>query len=157
MNTARQTTWIVLFWAVMHAAWASDVQIQDPYVRAVPPGQRVTAAFFVAVNASTQPRAIVKAQTDTAERAELHEHIHDGGVMRMREVPRVVIPAGGRLAFEPGGYHVMLIGLKRALQPGERIDLTLVLDDGSRITVHPEVRRVQPHGGAAHQHHSTNH
>ena len=153
-SVVRVLAGTLLLWASLASA-ASEVAVEDPYVRAVPPGQPVTAAFFTVVNRGSDPRAIVAAETDAAERAELHEHMHDQGVMRMREVERVVVPARGRVAFEPGGYHVMLIGLKRSLKPGERVDLTLTLDDGSRIRLQPEVRRVQPHRAPGHVQHET--
>ncbi len=152
-TAARAFMAILLSWLAVAGAQASEVTIEDPYVRAVPPGQPVTAAFFVAINQGNAPRAIVGAQTPIAERAEVHEHIHDQGVMRMRAVERVAVPAHGRVAFEPGGYHVMLIGLKRALKPGERVHLSLTLDDGTRIALQPEVRRIQPHGGSGHTQH----
>ncbi len=144
-------------WGPPADARASEVGIEDAYVRAVPPGQRVTAAFFVAVNHGNTPHAIVAAESDAAEHTELHEHVHDQGVMRMREVERVEIPAAGRVAFQPGGYHIMLIGLKRALKPGDRIHLTLVLEDGTRIDLEPEVRPIEPHDAARDGHHGMKH
>lgn len=155
---SRTALLAVLGWVLAGAGWAAGVTVEQAYVRAVPPGQNVSAAYFIAENHSGEDRSIVGAQTEAADRAELHEHIHDKGVMRMRKVDRVFLPAGGRVVFEPGGYHVMLIGLKRALQPGDRVKLTLMLDDGTRITLHAPVQQPQPHGSAgAHAEHGVNH
>ena len=60
--------------------------------------------------------------------------------MRMREVESIELPAAGKVALEPGGLHIMLIDLVEALEPGERIDITLILDDGSRLDLRPEIR-----------------
>jgi periplasmic copper chaperone A len=122
------------------------VTVNDPYVRATPPGQPNSAAFMGLINGTGAPRALVGGHSDVAEVVELHTHTMEDGMMKMRRVERIVLPAGEAVALEPGGLHVMLIGLKRGLNPGDRIDLTLDLDDGGVVRVQAPIREVQAKG-----------
>lgn len=121
-----------------------DVQVKDPYARAVPPGQPNSAAFLTLSNTSAEPKALVAAASPVAATVELHSHIHEDGMMRMRRVERIDIPAGGSVSLEPGGLHLMLIGLKGNLTPGDQVDLTLSFDDGSQSRVLIPVHKIEP-------------
>ena len=134
------------------AVVGAAVMIHDAYVRAVPPGATVSAAFMVVHNPTAAPRAVVAAASPAAATVELHTHIDDGGVMRMRQVERIDVPAGGQAVLAPGGYHVMLIGLTAALAEGAPVSITLTLDDGTRLTIDAPVRAIAPAAGG-HAHH----
>ena len=95
---------------VLSAAAESTIMVTDAHVRGMPPGRTVTAAFFEVHNSGESDCHLVSAQTDIAKRAELHTHLHENGVMKMREVPSVALPAGESLSFKPGGLHIMLFG-----------------------------------------------
>ena len=116
------------------------VKVHSPFVRMMPPGQPNTAAFMTLENTCRQDRALVAAESDVSKVVELHTHTMEDGVMRMREVEKIEIPAGQRTELKPGGLHIMLIGLHQPLQEGQTVDLTLVYDDGSRQVVHAPVR-----------------
>jgi copper(I)-binding protein len=124
--------------------------VQDPYARAVPPGQPNSAVFMRVVNGGDAPRALVGGKSEAAEVVELHTHTMEDGMMKMRRVERIEIPAKGAVSLEPGGLHVMLIGLKRNLAPDDSVALTLNLDDGSALHVQAPVREVQ---AMDHRHH----
>lgn len=126
------------------AADATAVMVGDPYAYAVPPGQRSTAAYMTLTNDSGQDRAVVAAESPAVESVEIHTHLHEDGMMRMRRVDRLDLPAGEKVALEPGGLHLMLIGLRETLAPGDSVEFTLELDDGSRIPVQAEVRKIEP-------------
>jgi len=128
-----------LVWAAGPAA----VTVGDPYARAVPPGQPNSGVFMTLTNGSTQARALVKAQSPAAATVELHTHTNDGGVMRMRKIERIEIPAGGSVQLKPGGLHVMLIGLNGDLAPGGTVALELSFDDGSKAQVQAPVRTIE--------------
>ena len=128
-----------LVWAAGPAA----VTVGDPYARAVPPGQPNSGVFMTLRNASTQPRALVAAQSPAAKTVELHTHTNDGGVMRMRKIERIEIPAEGSVQLKPGGLHVMLIGLNGDLAPGGTVALELSFDDGSKAQVQAPVRTIE--------------
>jgi len=128
------------------AVLAADIGVEDPYARAVPPGQPNSAVFMVLTNAGDADRALVAAESDSAANVELHTHTMVDGMMQMRRIERIPLPAGERVALEPGGLHVMLIGLAEQLEPGMDVALTLVFDDGSRTRVTAPVRRIDPTG-----------
>jgi copper(I)-binding protein len=126
------------------------MSVADPYARAVPPGQVTSAVFLRLDNAGDAPQSLVGGKAEVAEAVELHEHTMEGGMMRMRRVEAIEVPAQGSVTLEPGGLHIMLIGLKRDLNPGDRVDLSLELGDGSVLQVEAPVREVQPMGHASH-------
>jgi copper(I)-binding protein len=123
------------------AAGASDVvSVADPYARAVPPGQPNGALFMRLSNPSRQIHALVGAESSVADVVELHGHFMEDGMMKMRRVRRIELPPGEDVALEPGGLHLMLIGLERPLAPEQEVDLTLVFEDGSRVRLTAPVR-----------------
>jgi periplasmic copper chaperone A len=133
----------LMHWAV-GALGAGALTIQDPYALAVPPGQPNSAAFMRIVNDGDALRAVVSGESDAAAVVELHVHTMDGGMMKMRRVERFEVPPHGSVTLEPGGLHLMLIGLKQDLTPGDHVDFTLVLDDGSAVRVQAPVRDLRP-------------
>ncbi|MBK5940484.1 copper chaperone PCu(A)C [Halochromatium roseum] len=134
-------------------AFAEGISIDNAYVRAVPPGQPNSAAFMTLTNASGQDRALVAAESDAAEVVELHTHQMEDGMMQMRQIEQIDLPAGKVVTLAPGGLHVMLIGLTEALSPGDQVALTLNFDDGASQTLSLPVKRIDPSAMPAHKHH----
>ena len=125
---------------------SDEVTITDPYVRAVPPGQKISAAFLQLDNASDTMQSIVSASSPAAGVVELHTHIHDNGMMKMRRIEKIDIPAKGQTVLKPGGLHIMLINLKNNLKPGQEVSVTLKFSDGSEKTFTAPVRKIQMPG-----------
>lgn len=98
------------------------------------------AAYAVLVNKGAEPDALVAAASDAAAAVEIHESYRDMGMMMMRPVKRIDVPAGQKVEMKPGGYHIMLLGLKRDLKPGQVLPLTLQFQKAGRILVSAEVR-----------------
>jgi copper(I)-binding protein len=98
------------------------------------------AVYVTIVNHGGSADALVGATTDVAKAVELHETVQEGGVMKMRPVPRFEVPAGGRLEMKPGGPHVMLLGLTRDLKPGDTVSVTLTFEKAGRMSVEAPVR-----------------
>jgi len=121
---------------------AAGLEVGDPYVRAVPPGQPNSAAFMSLRNTTDEDRALVGAESPAAGVVELHSHVEEGGMMRMRRIERIELPAGAATTLAPGGLHIMLIGLTSELTPGRSVELTLILDDGERLVIQAPVRPV---------------
>lgn len=126
-------------------ALAADISIEQPFARATPPGQPNSAAFMQLTN-NGEATALVAAASTVAEVVELHTHTHDNGVMRMRKIEQIDLPAGATTTLEPGGLHVMLIGLKQPLQAGSQIGLTLQYADGTEQSVEVPVQMAMPAG-----------
>ncbi len=102
-----------------------SLQFHDAYIRAMPPGQNVTAAFMTVVNQGNLDCLITSATSSNAERIEFHQHQHTDGIMQMRPLAVVGVEAGETVAFVSGGLHIMLFGVDRPLQEGESADLQL--------------------------------
>jgi len=119
----------------------STIVVLDPYVRLLPPTARHTAAFFVIENRGARDVKLVGASTDVA-RAELHNHVMEGGVMKMRPVAAIDVPAGGKATLAPGGLHVMLMDLVRPLTKDEVVVITLRFEDGTTSQIAAPVRAV---------------
>lgn len=136
------------------AGEATNIAIGGAYVRLPPPGQSISAAYL-SIDNSGEACKLIKADSPVASNVELHNHTHDGGVMRMRRVDAIEVPAKGKALLQPGGYHIMLIGLKAPLQDGQQVPLTLTFDNGSSKTISAPVQR--PAGMPAMQHSQPNH
>lgn len=121
---------------------ADKVTVNDPYVRAVPPVVRTSAAFMQLQSSDSVERFLVSAATPTAGAVELHMHTMDDGVMRMRRIPHVHLPPSQTVSLQPGGLHIMLFDLKGPLSPGDQVPITLTFDDGSSKEISAMVRPV---------------
>ncbi len=126
------------------AGMADSVAVEDAHVRQMPPAAPNSAAFLTVINTSATPIRLTGARSDVAKTVELHDHIHDGDILRMRRIDGVDIPAGSRAALAPGGKHVMLIGLRQPLKAGAMVELTLQFSDGSEHTVNAPVTPIRP-------------
>jgi copper(I)-binding protein len=141
---------------------ADNVTASDPYVRMVPPGQKVTGAFVVLKNADDKDHKVVKAESPAANATELHTHVNEGGMMKMRPVKDFEIKAKGETVLKPGSLHIMLIDLKQQLKEGDNVAISVTFEDGSSKKIEAPVRKpqamapmampMQPdHGGMKHE------
>jgi copper(I)-binding protein len=114
----------------------STIAVEQPWARATPAGARTGAVYLtVANNANTADR-LTGVSSDVAAKVQIHEMAVVNGVMQMRQpVNGLAIPAGGSVMLKPGSYHVMLIGLKKALTAGETVPLTLTFANAGNISV----------------------
>jgi len=100
-----------------------------------------TGAVYVTIaNTGKEADALVSASSDASQTVELHEVKNEGGVMKMRPVPRIAVPAGGKIEMKPGGYHVMLLGLKYDLKPGDKVEVMLKFERGGEVRVDAPVK-----------------
>jgi len=146
MQLSRRLMTAVLAGAALISlpALADDsIKIEDPHVRLVPPGTPNTGAFMVIKNTGNTDHKVVKAESPVSKVVELHNHINDNGVMRMRPVEGIELKAKGEAVLKPGSLHIMLIGLKQDLKEGEVVPITLKLDDGSSTKIEAPVRKIQ--------------
>ena len=142
-------------------AAAADIMVMDPYARAASPSAKAGAAFMTLHNTGDTDDRLIAAQTDAAQRVELHTHIETGdGVMQMTEIEGgIPLPAGEMHKMVRGGDHVMLMGLNGSLEQGKDITVTLVFEEAGEVVVTIPVdneRKPQPgaHGGHDHGDHS---
>lgn len=118
----------LLFALLAAAAFAVHAQttVKDAWVRGTVAGQKATGLF--AQISSAGGGRLVSASSPVAGAVEIHEMAMDGNVMRMRAVPAVELPAGKTVDFKPGGYHLMLLELKKELKAGDDVPVTLVIE-----------------------------
>jgi copper(I)-binding protein len=119
-----------------------DIRIIEPWARATAGAAMAGAAYMTLNNTGATADRLIEASSPMAARTEMHTHIIEGDIMRMRAVESVDLPPGETVEFQPGGLHVMLIGLKAALQEGESFPLTLNFAEAGATTV--EVKVLQP-------------
>ena len=101
-----------------------------------------SAAYMVISNSGKEADRLVSAKADVSKAVEIHETVMDGDVMRMQAVQGgIEVPAGGQVELKPGGYHVMLIGLTRDLNAGDKFPVTLEFASGAKLQVEAEVRQ----------------
>jgi hypothetical protein len=101
-----------------------------------------SAVYMVLANGGAEADSLVAAQADVSNAIEIHETVMEGDVMRMKQVEGgIEVPAGGQVELKPGGYHVMLIGLTRDLNVGDKFPVTLEFASGAKLQVEAEVRQ----------------
>lgn len=139
-----------------HQKKATLVRVENAWARATPGLAKNGGAYLTAVNGSNHADRIVGVSSEMAKRTELHTHIHDKGVMRMREVKGgIEVPAGGKVTFKPGGLHVMFIGLHKPLKKGQSFPVTLTFEKAGKRTFEVKVMGVGAMKGG--MHHSSGH
>ncbi|MGD9952231.1 MAG: copper chaperone PCu(A)C [Burkholderiales bacterium] len=129
----------------------AQVEVQDPWVRGMVPAQKATGAFLRIT--STKAAKLVGASSPAAGVVEIHRSSMEGGVMRMRRVEAIELPAGQAVELKPGGYHVMMMQVPKPLTEGQSVPITLVVEtaDGARESVAIEAP-VRALGTPAHGH-----
>ncbi|MEE1955060.1 copper chaperone PCu(A)C [Aeromonas sp. 75A] len=130
----------------------AKVEAVDGYVRLLPPGSPNTAAFMVLKNDADQPVKLVAAASAAAGRAELHTHLHENGVMKMRQVENIEIPAKGEAVLKPGSLHIMLFEVG-TLSEQTPFPLTLTMDDGQKLDLSLPVKPIEPMAEMQHMKH----
>lgn len=122
------------------AVFGADIEIEGAYARASIPNVPNSAAFFVIKNNSDKDIAITSANSDVAEKNELHTHIKENKMMKMMKIEKLVVPAKSSLELKSGGDHVMLMGLKKELKAGDEINLELSFSDGDKKKIKVPVK-----------------
>ena len=113
--------------------------VPDAWARATPPGV-TTGAVYLTIMGGDETDRLIGVRTDAAEAAELHTETSTGGVLTMKKLAALSVPAGAVVALAPGHEHLMLMGLKGPLRPGERIEVTLTFEHAGDMAIEVPVR-----------------
>ncbi len=116
----------------------AQVSVGQAWARATVAQQKVSGAFLRLKSAKAG--RLVEVRSPVAGRVEMHEMAMAGDTMRMREVAGIELPAGQWVELKPGGYHLMLMDLKRPIQAGEKLPLTLVIEGADKKRQSVEVQ-----------------
>ncbi len=120
---------------------AETVTIRNAWISASPPVARATSGYFEIENHGHETVIIERISSPDYNRIEIHRSILSDGVARMQLQKEILVPAGSRFAFRPGGYHLMLYRNSKPLGTGESTTLTLHFSGGDTLPVTAEVRR----------------
>ena len=118
----------------------ASLLVSDGWFRLPPPGSSVSAGYFRLQNTAPASVTLRNVTSVVLERVELHQHQHVDGMMRMRKIDDLQIPAGSGIALEPGGYHLMLFGVPADLRDGDAIDIEIVTAGGEIVRAKLEGR-----------------
>lgn len=130
----------------------AQVTVDDPWVRATVPQQTSTGAFM-RLTAQADSK-LVSATSPVADHVELHRMIMENDVMKMRQIPELALAAGEPMALKPGGYHLMLIGLKKQINATDTIPVTLTFADKQGNRTHMPIQATaRPLNGSHSNHH----
>ena len=136
--------------AFAHSYKVGNLALEHPWTRATPAGARVGGGFVVIENKGAEPDRLIGGTFAGADKVEIHAMAVVDGVMTMRpEGSGLEVPAGGKVTLEPGGLHLMLVGLKQQLKQGDRVAGTLVFEKAGTVSVEFAVEAI----GAKETHH----
>lgn len=143
--------------ASAHQVKLGSLTLTDLWARATPPVAKTAGGYLTITNAGTEPDRLVSVSSDASEKAEIHEMKTEDGTMTMRPAAEGVdIPAGATVALEPGGYHIMFIRPKAALEDGGKVAVTLTFEKAGSVDTFLHIMPIGspgPKGGAAEEHH----
>ena len=135
---------IPFFVLVLFAAFSvqAQIQIDKPWARATAPGAQVAGGYMVIRNHGAAGDRMVSASSPASARVELHVHINDNGVMKMREVQGYDVPAKGVFELKPGGAHLMFTDIKRPFKEGEKVLVKLKFEKAGEVNAEFHVGRL---------------
>ena len=120
----------------------AQVQVERPWARATAPGATVAGGYMLIRNAGAAADRLVGASSPAAAKVELHVHINDNGIMRMREVQGYDVPAKGAFELKPGGAHLMFVDIKRPFKEGEKLPVRLKFEKAGDLNAEFHVGRL---------------
>lgn len=124
-------------------AFADSVKVDNPWVRATAPGQKVAGGFMNLT--ADADMTLVGGSSPVSNHFELHFMKMENGVMEMREMKKIALPKGKTVGLAPGGLHVMFIGLKNPIREGQKVPMTLIFKSANgkeqKLVVEADVKR----------------
>ena len=120
----------------------AQMQIERPWARATAPGATVAGGYMLMRNPGAAVDRLVSASSAASAKVELHVHLNEGGVMKMREVPGYDVPAKGSFELKPGGAHLMFVDIKRPFKEGDKLPVRLKFEKAGELDVEFHVGRL---------------
>ena len=144
---------MLLIWVLFLAASPAlaQVQIEKPWTRATAPGAQVAGGYMLIRNQGAADK-LVSASSPASAKVELHVHLNDNGVMKMREVPGYDVPAKGSFELKPGGAHLMFMNLKAPLKEGDKVPVMLKFEKAGEVSAEFQVGGMGGNAAPAMQH-----
>ena len=160
MKSLRTAMPLLILLLTASTSWASapsGIEVHNPWVREAPPMATLMAAYFQLHNHGEQSYTLISVKSPLFQHIEIHRSMEQDGMASMAGVSQVMLPAHGKVSFEPGGLHVMMIRPSRPLKSGDKVPLIFTFDDGSTLDVEVDVRSANAmgdtdHGNSSHTH-----
>ena len=130
----------------------AQIQIEKPWSRATAPGAKVAGGYMLIRNAGAAADRLLSASSQAAAKVELHVHVNDNGVMRMREVKGYDVPAKGSFELKPGGAHLMFMDIKRPFKEGEKLPVKLRFEKAGEVNAEFQVSGMGASAPMQHKH-----
>ncbi len=139
--------------ATAHSFTLGEIDIGHPYARPTRDGQLVSGGYLKLTNKGPADR-LLSASSPVAGATEIHSMTMDGNVMKMRQVDAIELASGQTVELKPGGYHLMLMGLKAPLKAGDKVPLTLKFEKAGEVvvTINVEEPKLQTDAAPDHKH-----
>ena len=135
------------------AGMSGDIAIEGAWTRATPPNAQVAGGFLMISNKGAADDRLLGGSSAVAERIEVHEMTMEGDVMKMRPLSDgLTVPAGGSVELKPGGYHLMMMGLKQPLKQGEMLDVALEFEHAGTVRVTFSIEAMGAKAMSGHMH-----
>ena len=123
--------------------FAKNFEVTGPWVKAVPPMAKMSAAYMEIHNKTNKDQKLIAAKSNISEVVEIHTHYMDKGYMAMRKVDSILVPKNGKAILKPKSFHVMFIKLTKKLKIGEMIPVTLIFDNGDMLEIKAPVKKLK--------------
>lgn len=134
---------------------AETLSVEQGYIRETIPGTKISAAYFTVKNVGKTDRTVVGVSSKFSPRLELHQHLMQDGMMKMRQIDKINVPAGGETVLQPSGLHIMIFELDNPLKSGKTQQLTLHMKNGDMLKIELPVKSLigQKTKSSGHHHH----
>ncbi len=123
--------------------FAGPITIKDQWIKSVPPMAKMSAAYMTITNNSKKDISLLEASSNIAKAVELHTHFKVDGIMKMRKVESIKIPAQSSTQLKPKSYHIMFIGLKEKLPEGKEVKLKLKFSNGEKLELNAIAKKLK--------------
>lgn len=143
---------LLLLLLLASAPALAQIQIEKPWARATAPGAKVAGGYMLIRNAGAAADRLLSASSPAAAKVELHVHVNDNGVMRMREVSGYDVPPKGAFELKPGGAHLMFMELKRPFREGDKLPMKLRFAKAGEVSAEFQVGGMGASAPMQHKH-----
>lgn len=120
-----------------------SIEVKQGFIRETIPGTSISSAYMTIQNTSSETVTLIGATSQVSKRLELHEHSMTNGMMKMRRVKNIVIPANSEIVLKPSGLHVMIFDLAKPLQDQDMVLINLIFEDKNIKSVTLPVRSIK--------------
>lgn len=142
---------LLLVAAIAASTAEAQVEIDKAWARATAPGAEVAGGYMTIRNRGGVPDRLMGASSPAAARVEMHVHIREGEVMKMRQVPAYDVPANGSFELKPGGAHLMFVRIARPFKEGDKVPVKLRFENAGEVSAEFHVGRLGDTAAPAHR------